>query len=265
MWVPVHGRWLISRNKSNGTDESLCRFCLLQDLFLLFQKLVAQDHGFRLLKSDAVDGIRETFTGNAFGAEEEDGFFHNIQNFFLAGDDLAEHLTLIGTLAPTATDVDLVTGDEFIIAMEGALANAAATLVAESGIDGNFTVFYLCGFHRTESFDLALLTTLAEVGVELRNLCADNAQVIDVGLDTIMRTAAHGDLKFMRKLYGVIADVKALVDLFRKSKGVNQTKVAGRTLAGHHGANARTRSSRLQAVLGKKIAKSFDFFFASVF
>ena len=142
--------------------------------------------------------------------------------------------------------------------MEGTLALAASAVVA--GVSGHvdLAVLEVCDLDGAAFFDLADLTAAALVIVDLDQTLTDDTEVVEVGFYTVVGAAADGDLEFVRQLDIVPAAVEALVDLLGEGVGVDQTVLAGRTLAGNDGANLRACAAGLETVLGKECTQRFD-------
>ena len=70
--------------------------------------------------------------------------------------------------------------------------------------------------------------------------------------------SVYSNLEFVGQLYIMIALVKALVNLLRQAEGVRKAILAGGSLTGDHGANLRTRTAGLQAMLCQKSPERLD-------
>ena len=138
-----------------------------QNGVLAGQNIVGEDFLLHILEAQALDGVGEAFAGLALLAEEEDGLFDSVQDLFLAGKELAEGLAVGNLLAPAAADVDLEAGLALFNGVEGAVADAAAAVVADLGVDFQHAVLDLAGLHGADVDDLALLAAVAAVLVEL--------------------------------------------------------------------------------------------------
>ena len=64
----------------------------------------------------------------------------------------------------------------------------------------------------------------------------------------------------MRQRDAAHAHIKALVDLFRQSIGVDEAVLAGRALAGDDGAHLFARAAGSEAVLCQKVDEGLDIF-----
>ena len=137
--------------------------------------------------------------------------------------------------------------------MEGTLAHAAATMLAALGIDGNFAVFQMRNVHGTGLFQLAHLAAPALFTIHHRNALANDTHIVQIGLNAVIGTTANRNFEFMGQRQGAITLIKLFMDLFRQAVGVDQTKLAGGTLTGHHRtdffASAADNQSKLCQIL----------------
>lgn len=86
-------------------------------------------------------------------------------------------------------------------------------------------------------FDLADLAAAAFGEVVRRHALADDAEVVQIGLDAVVRAAADGDLELVRQSDVVPADEELVVDPLGKGLGVKEAVDADGALAGHDGAH----------------------------
>ena len=105
---------------------------------------------------------------------------------------------------------------------------------------------------RTGLFQLTDLTAAALVQIGHGDPLANDAQIVQIGFDTVVGTAADSDLKLMGKFDIVISLIEQFVDLFRQGKGVDQTILTGCALAGYDGAHLWAGSAGFKTVLGQK-------------
>ena len=112
--------------------------------------------------------------------------------------------------------------------------------------------------HGTALDDAALDAAAALVEVLLRHALAVDAEVVEAGLDAVVRAAADGDLELVRQPDVVPALIEALVDGTRERDRVDQTVLAGRALAGDDGANLRAGAAGLKTVLREEGAERLD-------
>lgn len=213
-----------------------------------FVDLAVEKFVLYVLKSQPCNGIRETFAGNALVAEEQDGFFHDLDDLFFGSENAGKSAAGRHLFAPSAADVNPVSVHSLVVGVERTLCDTPTAMVAHIGIDDQLTVFDGRRMHGASLFYLAHLTTAALGEIELRHALSDNAQVVEVGFDAVVRTPAHGNLEFMRKSNFVIPLVEKLMQLFAERKGIDQTVLAGRALAGDDGTYFRARAARLQSV-----------------
>ena len=86
---------------------------------------------------------------------------------------------------------------------------------------------------------------LAELGHEL----AYYADVVEVGLDAVVRASADRYLELVRQAHLTVALVEALVYLLRDGEAVYEAVLAGRPLARDDGAHLRAGAARFEAGL----------------
>ena len=84
---------------------------------------------------------------------------------------------------------------------------------------------------RTGCSYAALLAALAAAFIKVRDTLADDAEIVQIRLDTVVRAATDRDLEFVRKRDAMVALVKTMVNLLRQCKGVKQAVLTGRSLA----------------------------------
>ena len=193
---------------------------ILQNLVLPGEDVVGEDGLLHILKAQTGDGVGEALAGQAVLPVEEDGLLHHIQDLLLGGEELAQGGTLAHLLAPAAADADLpgrLAGTEGI---EQALSGAAAAVVAEALVDDDLAVNHSSGLHGAAFSDPALAAAPALLQVHFLDPLADDAQIVQVGLDAVVGAAAGGDLELVGQLHAVIAQVEALMDLLAEAEGV---------------------------------------------
>src|SRR5699024_5020011 len=204
---------------------------------------------FDVVKAEAVDRIGEPLAGDPFVAEEEDGTLDQVHDLLLRGEQLGERAAVGHLLAPSAADIDLAAVYILLGHAEGALALAAAAAVAGGGVDRQDAVLKLRHLDRAGVLHLADLAAPALGEVEHRQTLADDAEVVEAGLDAVVRAAAHRDFELVGQGDAVVAFVEPLVDLFAEVKGVDQAVLAGRALAGDDRADQRTGAAGFEAML----------------
>ena len=118
--------------------------------------------------------------------------------------------------------------------MERALANAAAAVVAQSGIDDQTAIFQLRRADGAGGLDLALFAALALGLVIARDPGAHDAQIVQVRLDAVVGTAAHRDLELVGQRHVRVTLEEPVMDLIAQRVSVIQAILAGGTLAGNH-------------------------------
>jgi len=161
-------------------------------------------------------------------------------------------------LSPSAADGNAVAHALLGDGSKGAFADASSAMIAGVGVDAEFTVFDARVFDGARLLYRASLAGTASVVIDGGDPLPDDADIVEVGLDAVVGTAADGDLEFVGKLDAVVSLVKALVDLLREPEGVDQAELAGRSLAGNDGAHTRSRAARGEPVPRKKGAEGLD-------
>ena len=106
-------------------------------------------------------------------------------------------------------------------------------MIARVRIDGNLSVLHLCDLDRACRFNLTDLAAAAKLEVRLRHPLPDDAEVVEIGLDAVVGTSAHRDLKLVGQFHMGVAVVEAFVDFLREGEGVDQSVLAGGALAGN--------------------------------
>jgi hypothetical protein len=74
----------------------------------------------------------------------------------------------------------------------------ATAFVTFSRIDVDLTVCDLCYLDRTALYYLTLLTSTTLRQLYYGNALSNDAKIIQIGLNTIIRATAYGDLELMR-------------------------------------------------------------------
>ena len=202
--------------------------------FLVRQQIVGQQLLLHILKTQTGNSIRETFAGDALVTEEQDCLLDDVQDFVTIGEDLIQVTSLCNTFAPSAADINTVAVGVVGEALERALVDAASAVVTYILIDDNLAIDNACSLNRAVVDNLADLASAALLIINLRYTLADNAEVVQVGLDTVVRAAADCDLELVRQFNSAVAFKEPFVNLFRQREGVNQTILAGRTLTGNN-------------------------------
>ena len=116
------------------------------------------------------------------------------------------------------------------------------------------------GTDRTGRSYAALLAALAAAFIKVRDTLADDAEIVQIRLDTVVRAAADCDLKFVRKCNIMVALVKTMVNLLGECEGVEQAVLAGRSLAGDDRTDLCAGTTGLQACLCDVGLKCLDIF-----
>lgn len=205
-----------------------------------------------VIEAQTVDGIGEALSGDALIPEEEDGALDDIQHFLLRGKDLVHGMAVGNALAPAAAQIDSVAVHELLGDAEGALALAAATVVAGGGVDVQGAVFQLGHMDGAVGLHLADLAAAALGGVDHGHTLAHDAQVVQIGLDAVVGAAAHRDLELVGQGDAVVAQVEPLVEFLAQAEGIQQAVLAGGTLAGDDGPHQRAGAASLQTGPGQE-------------
>ena len=104
-------------------------------------------------------------------------------------------------------------------------------MVASVFIYNKFSTLKLSYFYRAALLNLTYLAAFAQIRVVIRYSLAYNSQIVKVWFNTVIRAAANGYFKFMRKFNLSVSLIKQLMDFFRKFIGVNKSILACCTLA----------------------------------
>ena len=190
-----------------------------------------------IVETQTGDGIRKPLPGDALIPEQQNGLFNYIHDFFFSGGQLGQRRTVCNLLAPAAANVDLVAVLVFFQSAKGALAFAAATVVAHIGINVDLAVHDLSNLDGAVVLDLAILAATALGEVHHGNALSDDAKIIQIGFHTVIGTSSNGNLELMGQGDAMVTHVEPFVNLFAQIEGINQTVLAGCSLAGDHGAN----------------------------
>ena len=142
--------------------------------------------------------------------------------------------------------------------LERALGDTASTVIADVLVDLQHAVDHLRRADRAVVLYLANLAAAAEIRVKLRDALADDAQIVEVWFDTVVRASADRNLKLVRQLDALVALVEALVNLLGQIEAVEQAVLAGGSLAGHNRTNLRAGAAGLQTRLRYKGAQVVD-------
>ena len=122
-----------------------------------------------------------------------------------------------------------------------------AAIIADAGIDMDLAVNELDGFHGAGKFRRTLLAAVTLFIVRRKNTLPDDAEIVEVRLDAVVGTAPYCDLKLVRQGDTTVTLIKFLMDFLTQREGVDQSELAGRSLAGNNGAYFGTRSARFQS------------------
>ena len=125
-------------------------------------------------------------------------------------------------------------------------------------IDHNLAIDNACSLNRAVVDNLADLASAALLIINLRYPLADNAKIVQIGFDTVVRAAADCDLELMRQLDIAITFKEPFVNLFRQREGINQTVLAGCTLTGNNRTYFGTGAAGLQTCFRKECAQRLD-------
>ena len=166
-----------------------------------------------IVKSQTAYRIRKALSRDTLVPEEQNGPFHRIQHFFLAGEKFVQGASVGNFLAPSAADINSVPVGIFLRDAERTFSPAAPAAVAGIPIHFQHALFHFCHLHRAGGFHLAFSAAPALGIVKQRHSLADNAQIIQIRLHTVVGTAPHGNLKFMGQRHMMVSLVKTLVNL----------------------------------------------------
>src|SRR5512137_1402058 len=155
--------------------------------------------------------------------EEQDRLLDDIHSLIL-GKYVVQRCADPDLLSPAATDGDLVAKLAVGHRIEGARADAEPAVVANIPINVHDILFYCTRLHGAGKDNRAFCASFAEIAVVLRYHLADDADIVEIRLDAVVRAAADGDLEFVRQGDLAKALIKALVDFGRQSLCIDVAK-----------------------------------------
>ena len=168
-------------------------FCCIYYVFLSAEQSVLD-----VFEAETVYCVRETLTGAALVAEQGEGTLDDLEHFLLARKYVREHTALRSALAPAAADIDRVAALFLADNAERALADTASAVVAHLLVPVKSALAQTACADGAGLFDLADLAAAAFGEVVRRHALADDAEVVQIGLDAVVRAAADGDLELVR-------------------------------------------------------------------
>ena len=228
-------------------------------LLLALKQFIGEKQLFYLLKAKAVDGVGKALANYALISKKEDSLFYYAENFLFAGEYLAERNTVSGLFAPASANIYLkAVGAFFFNRVERAFAYAASAVVADSSVNGDFSVDKLGCLHRAGSFYLAFFAALAGVNVDVGNVLTDDAEVVEVGLYAVIGAASAGNFEFVGQLDLTVAEIEEIMDLFAESEGIVSAVLAGSALAGNYRADFGAGAAGGKSCLSNILLKSGD-------
>ena len=137
--------------------------------------------------------------------------------------------------------------------MERAFSYAASAVAAGVFVDLDFSVHYFCCFVWTGGFDGTFFAAFTDIGVHLGDFLADDADIVQVWLDTVVWAAAYCNLKFVGKGNIPVAFVEALVDFLGNGVGIQKSVLAGGSLAGYYRTDFGSGYTSYPAFFGDKL------------
>ena len=124
-----------------------------------------------------------------------------------------------------------------------------AALLAALAVKFHLSIRYGIGMHRTRCHNGTFLTSAAFFLIDSGNALANNADIVQIRLYTVVRTSAYRNLELMRQHNAAVSFVEAMMDFFREIEGIDQTEVAGGSLTTYHRANLLAGSAGRHAFL----------------
>ena len=161
---------------------------------------------------------------------------------------LGDTMSPLALLAVTLISVGII-GDR----AERALRAASAAVVARFGVDDDLPVLDVRHLDGAGALDAAFFTAAAFIEVDGGNALPDHAQIVEIGLHTVVGAAPDRDFEFVRERNAAHLLVKTLVHLLGERERIDQPVLAGRTLAGDDGTHPFARSARGQPALRQKV------------
>lgn len=95
-------------------------------------------------------------------------------------------------------------------------------MVAGFAVDRHLAVSQSGRLNRAAALHLADLAAPAFIRMDFRHPLADDAEIVKIRLDTVVRAAADRDFELVRQLHIRVAVIETLVDFLRQRKGVDQ-------------------------------------------
>ena len=189
------------------------------------QESILQQLPLDILKAQTLHCIGKTFPCYPLFAEQKDCFFHNGKHFLTICEDRIQITSLGHLLTPTAADVDAVSVCTMLNRLKRADSDAAAAVITGIPVNDDFSIVNPSHVDGTIFFYLTYLTAPAFFQIRERYSLADDSQIIEIRLHTVIGAASHSDLKFVRKLYLGITVIKPLMDFLRQAKGVDKADI----------------------------------------
>ena len=146
--------------------------------------------------------------------EEKNGLFNHIQSFFFGCKNPAKGFSLRYFFTPASTYVYLIAVSAVLNGMERTFSNTAAAVFTYVFVNLNLPINHLCHFVWTGSLNGTFLAAFTYICIDVWNSLSNNSYIIQVWFHTVIRTATHCNLKFMRKCNLPVAFIKTSVNFF---------------------------------------------------
>ena len=128
-------------------------------------------------------------------------------------------------------------------------ADAASAVVAELRINIQDAVLDLGGLHGTCRLHGTLFAAVALVFIELRDILADDTEVVQIRLHAVIGASADCDFELMRQSYCAVAFIETMVDLLGEAEGIQKSVLTGGSFTGNDRADERTGSAGYEPFL----------------
>lgn len=229
------------------------------DLVFSLKEIICEKHRFRLIETDAVDGLGKALAGDALLTEQKNGLLNYVKRLILLGEDLTHGASLRTFLSPSSAEGDFDSGST-AHGFEQALRHTASAVDAEAAVNLKNSVYDGCRAHRADSAHGTLFAAAALFGIKGGHHLANQTDIVQIGFYTVVRTAANGNLEFMGKLYRAVALIEAVVYLLGDRKRVQLSVTAGSSLAGDNRTHEGTGTAGGEPFLCDKGAEGFNLF-----
>ena len=205
----------------------------IQDLLLSAENLIAQQLRLYIFKAKTRNRVSKTLPGLSLLAEQQQRFFDDAHHFFLIRKYFGHRPANRDAFPPTSAQINLIAEHTVLDRIKVAFTYAAPAVVTGIPIDLKQAVLHFGRADRTNLFNGTFPAAIAGIFIIVRDQLSDHTQIIQIRLHTVVRTSAHCDFELMREQDAAVALIKAMVNLLRQSKGVDQAVLAGGSLTGY--------------------------------